>query len=802
MRSQAAATGTSYLSDFAEVLTNARQAVRDTRRSDATFDAPSERRGGAGQGRGKDMTRTRTSVLLTAVLVVAALTAGISAEATTNQAQDDGVADAAVESGSVYWQGQFLQFSAGEPNASTVWSVREADDGEVGTLVTELLLNGNGSAVFATDNLDGEYVLVNADGDPVVFENGQAQTVGSVSEASFEVTSQTLNASFEDGTVVNDESPDSATGLRLQSNRAEYRVSLFSEQLSASELADVFQNVEARDGRAVATRNASDDDVFEANFSGVEPGTYDVTVVATDGVARDTATITVSEPVEGTAGLANATVVEQRGDVARFNVTFDGAEQAQVRLGSPGVGYVSQFTVVDADGDGEATVAVNTFREGLSADESGISAVGEDEVIDYRLETDPISGSLDAATYPIVVSVGATRSAVGSLTLNERSTDGVQVWTAPDRASVDSVSDVAEVASQDDTIAYQDWAIVQVEASGLSSYVQNLSDFDDDATGVSMTLTDLGGRNVPPTEVSLDRGELFVDETGDRYFLVIDSNALEQGATYQANFTISEANPYVEAGNGTSYVTNFTVVERNASFDDPVEVPASSDATISGSSTVAPGTELTIEAANTQANPFLQRGTATVAEDGTWEVTLDLSDVAEGTNFTVSIDELDANATGTVVAGAEGAADGEETLGNETTTPANDAETTPTDDAETTPADDGEADDGAAGATGDETTEDEAADATGDEDETTEADDEAAADETDTTTEETTTTTTEDESQDVQADAGQDDAQQGDDTNQNDDEAGTAPAPGFGPVTVLLAVVALLAAGLLATRRR
>jgi hypothetical protein len=719
------------------------------------------------------MTRTRTSLLLTALLVVASLTAGVSVGVSTNQAQDDSVADAVVQSGEVYWQGQFLRFSAGEANASNVWSVREVEDGEVGNLVTELLLDGSGSAVFATGNLDGQYVVVNADGEPVTFENGEAQRVGSADEASFEITPQTLNARFEDATAENSESPNARSDLRLQSNRADYGFYLFSEQMSASELADVFQNVEARDGRAVATRNASDDDVFEANFSGVEPGTYNVTVVAADGVARDTATITVSEPVDGTAGLANATVVEQRGDVARFNVTFDGAEQATVQLGSREVGYISRFTVADGDGDGEATVEVNTFRAGLSGNASDISVVGEDELADYRLVTDPLSDQLDAATYPIVVSVGSTRTAVGSLTLNERSTDGVQIWTAPDRAGVGSVSQLTGVATQTDTVAFQDWAIVQIEASGLSGYVQNLSELNNDSTGLSMTLTDLGGRNVEPTEVSLDRGQFLVDEENDKYFLVIDSNALEQNATYRANFTVSDANPYVEAGNGTTYVTNFTVVERNASFDEPVEVPASSDATISGTSTAAPGTELNVEATNTADAPFLKRGTATVQEDGTWEVSLDFSDVAEGTNFTVSIDDPEANATGTVVSGAEGQAGAQDA---ETETPEETAEETTTA-PETTPADEGEA--------GDEGDEDGAAGA----DEETTPEEEAGADEEETTTEETTTTTTTTTTEEEEQ------------ANQ-DDEAGTAPAPGFGPASVLLAVVALLAAGLLAVRRR
>jgi hypothetical protein len=741
---------------------------------------------------GEIMTRTGTSVLLTALLIVAALTAGVSIGASADQAQNDNAAPT-VESGEVFWQGQFLRFSASEANASEVWSIRAVEDGNVGSLVTEVLLDGTGSAMFATGNLQGEFVVVNADNEPVVFDNGEAQRVGSVSDASFEVTTQTLDVSFEDAVALNDQSSDAVTDLRLDSNRAEYGFYLFSDGLSASQLADVFESAEVRDGRAVTTRNASDEDVFEANFSGVEAGTYNLTIVTTDGTAQDTATIRVSEPVEGSAALANATVTEQRGDVVRFNVTFDGADRTTVELGSRDVGYLARFTVVDADGDGEATVEFNTFEAGLSPDAPGVSVAGDDELADFQLVTDPVPDQLDAATYTVQLSVGAARTDVGSIGLIERSTEGIQVWTAPDRESVESASERTEVATQDDEIAHEDWVIVQVQASGLYGYVQNLSDLNSNETGLSMTLTDLGEINVEPTEVPLNQSQLVVDEQNDQFFLVLDSNALEQGPTYNANFTVTAANPYVSAENASSYETNFTVVERAVSFDEPVEAPASSDATISGSSTLAPGTELEIEAANTRDNPFLERETATVSEDGTWEATFDFSDVPEGANFEVTIDEPEANATGVIVAGEGEQEEQEEQV---ETTPA--GETTPAEE-ETTPAEEEEEEE--------ETTpaEEEEEDELGDEEETTPeettpAAEETAADEeedeTTTTTTTTATTTTTEEDQENQQD------QEGGEEQADEDDTGAAPAPGFGPVSVLLALVALLAAGLLAARRR
>ncbi|NHN61489.1 MULTISPECIES: BGTF surface domain-containing protein [Halorussus] len=706
------------------------------------------------------MTRTRTSVLLTALLVVSATAAGVTGAAMSNyRAQDDGLDEVAVDSGETFWQGQFLQFSANETNASEVWEIRRVQDGEIGPLATQVLLDATGSATFSTGP-PGEYVIVDANGRPVVVQDGSVQGVGSVSEASFEVAQQTLNATFADETVVNDDSENSQTDLRLQSNRADYNFSLQSDQLSASELAEIFPDVEVQNDRAVSTRTASDDGLFDASFTDVEPGTYNVTVVAAGGNTQDTATVTVVEPVEGTASLSNGTFTEQRGDVVEFNVTFDGAEQATVTLGSQDVGYESRFTVADVDGDGVATVRFNSYLAGISPDSPGISVVGEDNYTDFELLTDPTPGRLDAATYPIQVSVGQTRTAVGSIALSERSTGGIQVWTAPDAADVDSVSGLAEVATQDQDVAYQDWAVVEVQASGLYGYVQNISDLDNNETGVSMNVTRLGEINVPDEQVPLQQGRLFVDESGDRFFFVVDSNALEANATYHATFNLTAANPYVEPGNETSLETNFTVVPRDASFDQPVEVPPSSDATISGNSTLAPGSELTVEAANVDDNPFLKRQTATVSEDGTWEATFDFSDVPADTNFTASITELDVNATGQVVGEGAGAAAAEQTTtaaAQQTTA----AEETPAagDEEETTAADGGAETTAADGAAAEETATEMGA-------ETTAAADDAAAEETTTTVE------------------------------------ANAPAPGFGPVAALLGLAVLLAGGALATRRR
>ncbi|WP_158059361.1 BGTF surface domain-containing protein [Halorussus halophilus] len=716
------------------------------------------------------MTQTRTSVLLTALVVFGALTGGLAAASATETTQEqhaelqqtDSLADAGIDSGSVFWQGQFLRLSANQSDAGSVWSVRRVENGEAGQLVTEVLLDGTGSAVVSTSRLDGEFVVVNENNEPVVLDNGTAAGAGSVEEASWEVAVQELNATFADTVVRNDDVPDARTDLRLESNRAGYRFEISSDQLNTEEVASIFPAVEVRDDQAVVTRNVSSDATFDANFTGVEAGTYDFMIRTLDNVVTDTASIQVTPAVEGSAALGNATVTDERGDVATFNVTFNETDRATVSLGSRDVGYLARFTVVDQNDDGVATVRINTYRAGL-ANQSGISAVGEDQVQNYSLQTDPVPGRLDAATYPIRTFVGSTQTGVGTLVLNERSTEGIQVWTAPDRESVRNVQTLSEVASQTDNVAFQDWAIVQVQASGLSGYVQNVSDLNNDQTGLSMTLTRVGEINQPSVEVPLDNANLLIDNSNNQFFVVIDSNALEENATYSANFTVSSANPYVEPGNGTSLVANFSVVPRNVTFDE-VNVSPSEQATVSGTASVAAGTELDVQVESTGANPFLKRSTATVTEDGTWEATFDFSDVPAGANFTVSVDDPRANATGNVT-GAQ--ADGE-TAGNET-----------------------------AG----ETTAEETAEA---ENETTMAEETTVAEETtaeaDTTTAEETTMEEETTAAETAAAAEGDAAVEDADTTAGD--ASSAPALGFGPLVGLVAVAIALVGGALLLRRR
>jgi PGF-CTERM protein len=102
-----------------------------------------------------------------------------------------------------------------------------------------------------------------------------------------------------------------------------------------------------------------------------------------------------------------------------------------------------------------------------------------------------------------------------------------------------------------------------------------------------------------------------------------------------------------------SVSSSFEVVEQTAEFDvnsdDAVEVESDSDQMISGETSLAPGTEITVRARASGDNPFLKTETARVNADGTFSATLNFSNVAEGTNFTASVREVDDTETDGIV---------------------------------------------------------------------------------------------------------------------------------------------------------
>ncbi|WP_050033618.1 BGTF surface domain-containing protein [Halorubrum halophilum] len=298
----------------------------------------------------------------------------------------------------------------------------------------------------------------------------------------------------------------------------------------------------------------------------------------------------------------------------------------------------------------------------------------------------------------------------------------------------------------------------------------------DDATGnqepTSLNLEDMETNEVFVL-VDNDAGEMYV--VADTSNSDVFSSSLEDGTDFTAELeyeadednryefngeepyggagdTTADAFPYFQAGedNTQSASTEFTLADREATFNnvndnDEVEIEVAEDATISGTTNVAPGSDASIRVRSAQdvSPSFVETTDANITEDGEFSAEFDFSgqsvDDTATVNFRVagsSISDSDAVLIEEVEEedGEDGEDDGE------------DGEDTDGEDGEDTDGEDGEDTDGEDG-------------------------------------------------EDTDGEDGSDDGSDGEDGGDGESEDGT---PGFG---ALVALVALIAAALLATRR-
>ena len=377
---------------------------------------------------------------------------------------------------------------------------------------------------------------------------------------------------------------------------------------------------------------------------------------------------------EQPVGFDPGTVRVARGDVAYISIAFEDDEEATLIVGSEEVNYVVQMDVHDGDGDGTVTVALNTAVAGWQ-DEHGYSTVDEaDEVRDVTQETEQLNGPLEAATYQLRLYVDDERVDVGQLVLEERETRGMRAGIAPRDALPGS--DFLDWIVEREEVAQGDWAVFGVGTTGIFGTVSSWADLRDDENGLVMEFERTAEHNLPAEEVQITDGLFGADEENDRFFVAVDTTQLEADRTYEATFRVTADYPIaaqrlaeamrreridadelddderaeLRSAVEESVAASVTVLERTVDFDvenDELSVTQGEE-TISGTTTVAPGSELLFTVTSTTGTPFVDSETAEVGDDGTWEIAADFSDIESGTEFIVEIDDPSESIEGTV----------------------------------------------------------------------------------------------------------------------------------------------------------
>ncbi|KAB1198466.1 MULTISPECIES: BGTF surface domain-containing protein [Haloferax] len=447
---------------------------------------------------------------------------------------------------------------------------------------------------------------------------------------------------------------------------------------------------------------------FEIDISAEDIDTGDYTVEAVDkgsGVSVESDTVTISEAAEGDADFAQNVVTDQRGDVVAIPITLSNTDVATVTIGSEDQGYAANVTVEDGNDDGEVILLWDSSKS--TTDTNVGTAVfdvddSDDDILtgsDGQTEvTTPTSDLIDAGDYDLEVRTGDTATDdnadnVGTLVLEEGGVQTVATWTAPNSESFGDLDDVTEALedgniTQDDQIAFGDKVVVQIVASGLEGSTGAQGDetpnFFGSSYGDSYQLVinqTNPGPNRDPKTLNVTDADVIADGDNDTYFVVFNSEdidaqreaddtgvydlgdgadseaAPEDDDAYQIEFKmvgeddVDSATALVE--DNSSMTAEYSNVEATHDFDaDPANVTNAEAQAISGSSTVAPGSELTVRVksdGDTQPR-FLKTGTAYVQNDGTWSAEFDFSEQSVGDTFTVTVsggvadeEEIDGN---------------------------------------------------------------------------------------------------------------------------------------------------------------
>jgi hypothetical protein len=165
----------------------------------------------------------------------------------------------------------------------------------------------------------------------------------------------------------------------------------------------------------------------------LDPGTYPLSLGPRDG-PWDTASL-VLEPGDppatatvtsvptatptGPPRLDPAVVTVQRGETAEVLIRFPGrdADRVTLTVGSSAAGYRANVTVVDADGDGSATVGIDTGAANESAPRGHFTVSAGD-----RLESPAVSAaepSLAPDDYDLTLVRGETVVNIGTLVVRD-----------------------------------------------------------------------------------------------------------------------------------------------------------------------------------------------------------------------------------------------------------------------------------------------------------------------------------------------------------------------------------------------
>ncbi|WP_304447706.1 DUF7282 domain-containing protein [Halomarina ordinaria] len=343
-----------------------------------------------------------------------------------------------------------------------------------------------------------------------------------------------------------------------------------------------------------------------------------------------------------------------RGDIAEINVELPGVSTAYVTINSDETNYNPTLRVSDGNLDGQVTVLLNTYATPQGPGPSfgvGNNADTVEYVGGNANTTEPLpTGQYDLAVRP---DEGGDVADTANFELTYGGPTSFGTLTASGQYNLSDFNTRDEVynrSSATSSIAQGDLVVHRLGGSGITGAIianqgegeslekafldfLNARQGNDDVALLTVSRARTG-ETLPLTE---DNFKLVVSSTRSVVFIIIDTDDLQLNNQYNVRFAVSSASGIVDRTAGVS--TSFRVVPRTAEFNTEMEngqetaiTYADPGASLSGSTTVAPGSELRVTADDVDLDE-----TVTVDEDRNWGTTFDLTGVEAGSEFTATV---------------------------------------------------------------------------------------------------------------------------------------------------------------------
>lgn len=323
-------------------------------------------------------------------------------------------------------------------------------------------------------------------------------------------------------------------------------------------------------------------------------------------------------------------------------ITFSHSDDATLYVGDEDAGYRLR---VNVSGSGTSTVTIHTYNS--TGRDPNTYVDGGDATLLYP--ENGLSDSLAPTEYNLNLTVDGVPQDLGMLVIEERQEASLSAHIAPrslDRIEAD-YGDVASAASPGNRVAKGDYAVIEINASGLGEAINpNNLRGKDAAEGFHLRFEDQRPEpNKAGDSFSVASGSdgvlTYWDADSENLLVVWDTSdvSLQDGShTYNVSLGIdAEYNHLVQED---TLEDNLTVTVTRPAVDleteqEQLEVYPWEDDVISlrGSTNYAPGTEFEFRARAFEPRPFLKKAPATVTENGTFATEMDVSGEARGISF-------------------------------------------------------------------------------------------------------------------------------------------------------------------------